>query len=88
MADLKGITLTMGIDTPASQIVLRPREEFVALTGRPLGAYRYYETHYTRLLVKPPTMTFSRNHLCIVTHVTLLISTVYVFNTLFTTCKN
>ncbi len=51
MADLPDITLTTGIDMPASHVTLRPLEEFVALTVRPLSAYRYYATHYARLVV-------------------------------------
>ncbi len=46
--------------TPKVHVVLQHLEEFVALTGRPFGAYseqvvetqnHYYERHYSRFLV-------------------------------------
>ncbi len=48
--------------TPIVHVVLQHLEEFVALIGRPFGAYsvqvvetqhHYYECHYSRFLVNP-----------------------------------
>ncbi len=89
VADLKDSSLTTDIDMPVSHVVLRPLEEFFALTGRLLSAYRYYETHCACLLVNPSAMTFPRNNFCSLSfHITLLISTAYVLNNLFTICSN
>ncbi len=79
MADWKDIILTTGIDTHVSNAVLPSFEETVALTGRPLSAYRYYETHGALFIVNPSTMTFPGNNLCCLSfRVTLLISLINV----------
>ncbi len=67
VANLKEIILTTGIDTHASHVVLRPLEEIVALSGRPLSAYPYNDTHYERLLLLPiiSCNPLKLQHLCL-----------------------
>ncbi len=64
VADLKDIALSTGINTPASHVTLWPHEEYAVLTGRQRSAYRYYETHYVRLLVNSSAMAFPKNNFC------------------------